>query len=313
MPSRGMARARPSTISAAIASNASRRTGPDGLAAHHSVGTSPQPLASAAVTKPARPTLTPRVFAITASLRHSPGQPPPSSKAWMPALLGAKVLVSCRKPPTPMRSGRPRSPPRLPAVTAHSRRQAHRRLGACQRSRRPRRNRNHARSGIQKGARVGVLRGGEDLGGGALLDDDPALHDHDAIADLGRDPEVVRDEQHGEVETPLDVVEEVQDLRLHRDVEGRDGLVGDQHLRLHGESAGNGDALALAAGELMRVAVEHLRRKPDHLQAAAARGSRPSARSVSSRRFMRMRNSEGPSAALPSRAAAIASSTWLRL
>ena len=50
----------------------------------------------------------------------------------------------------------------------------------------------------------------------------------------------------------LKVEQEVDDLRLHRDVEGRDELVGDQHLRLDGKRAGDADALALAAGELVR-------------------------------------------------------------
>lgn len=41
---------------------------------------------------------------------------------------------------------------------------------------------------------------------------------------------------------------------LDRDVEGGDDLVGDQHCRI-GERAGDGEALALAAGEGFRQAV----------------------------------------------------------
>ena len=79
----------------------------------------------------------------------------------------------------------------------------------------------------------------------------------------------------GEVEAALHVVEEVEHLRLHRDVEGRDGLVGDQHLRLHGERAGDGDALALAAGELVRVAVERVGREADEAPSASGRARAP--------------------------------------
>ena len=54
--------------------------------------------------------------------------------------------------------------------------------------------------------------------------------------------------------------EQVDDLRLDRDVERGDRLVADEHVGLHGERAGDGDALALAAGELVRIAA---RRSPD--------------------------------------------------
>ena len=56
-----------------------------------------------------------------------------------------------------------------------------------------------------------------------------------------------------------DLVEQLEHLRLHRHVERRHRLVGDQQLGLHGERAGDADALALAAGELVRIAVERVR------------------------------------------------------
>ena len=66
------------------------------------------------------------------------------------------------------------------------------------------------------------------------------------------DPEVVRDEHVRQVELVLQVVEQVDDLRLDRDVECGDRLVGDDQLRVQREGAGDADALALAAGELVR-------------------------------------------------------------
>ena len=47
-----------------------------------------------------------------------------------------------------------------------------------------------------------------------------------------------------------------EDLRLHGDVERRGRLVGDQQIGLVGERHGDHDALALAAGKLMRIALE---------------------------------------------------------
>ena len=57
----------------------------------------------------------------------------------------------------------------------------------------------------------------------------------------------------------LKVLEQVDDLRLDRDVERRDGLVGDDELRVDGQRPRDADALALAPGELVRIAVRVVR------------------------------------------------------
>jgi hypothetical protein len=54
----------------------------------------------------------------------------------------------------------------------------------------------------------------------------------------------------------LQFFEQVQDLRLHADVQRRGRLVADDQLGLHRQCAGNGDALPLAADELVREALE---------------------------------------------------------
>ena len=81
--------------------------------------------------------------------------------------------------------------------------------------------------------------------------------------------QVVRDEEQREAEALLQIVEQVQDLRLDRDVERRDGLVGDDEARLDGERAGDADALALPAAELVRVAHRHVGRQPDQVEQLA--------------------------------------------
>ena len=63
------------------------------------------------------------------------------------------------------------------------------------------------------------------------------------------------DEQVGQAELLLQVFEQVDDLGLDRDVERRDRLVGDDEIGVGRERAGDADALPLAAGELVRVAV----------------------------------------------------------
>ena len=91
--------------------------------------------------------------------------------------------------------------------------------------------------------------------------------------DLADHREVVRDEDVGEVELALEVLEQVEDLRLHRDVERRHRLVADDQLRLQRERARDADPLALAAGELVRVAVVVLRARARRARAAPGRAA----------------------------------------
>jgi hypothetical protein len=55
-----------------------------------------------------------------------------------------------------------------------------------------------------------MLRRCVDAVRGAFLDHDAFLHHDDPVADLRRDAQVMGDEQNGEVEAPLDVVEELE-------------------------------------------------------------------------------------------------------
>ena len=92
------------------------------------------------------------------------------------------------------------------------------------------------------------------------------VHDQDAVGDVADDVEIVRDEQVGEAELLLQVLEQVEDLRLHGDVERGHGLVADDQLRVGGEGPRDADPLALPAGELVREAVVVLRVEPDDLE-----------------------------------------------
>ncbi len=81
--------------------------------------------------------------------------------------------------------------------------------------------------------------------------------------DVLDDGEVVGDEQHRQAEAVLQVGQQVDDLRLDRDVERRHGLVGDDELGLHRQRPGDDRAAAAA------------RRRT---RADSGRGSRPTAR-----------------------------------
>ena len=85
------------------------------------------------------------------------------------------------------------------------------------------------------------------------LDDAAKIHHRDAMADVLDHGEVVGDEKVGELELLLQVDQQVDDLGLDRDVERRHRLVADDQGGTQGQRAGDSDALALAAGEFVRV------------------------------------------------------------
>src|SRR6056297_2156673 len=125
------------------------------------------------------------------------------------------------------------------------------------------------RNGGQQVFRVLVLRRAIDLLGGAVFDQLALVHDADIVGDEVDHAQVVRDEQVGQPELLLQVQQQVEDLGLDRDVERRDRFVADQELRVDGERAGNTDALALAAGEFVRVAAEVAAAQADLFQQIA--------------------------------------------
>ena len=98
-----------------------------------------------------------------------------------------------------------------------------------------------------------MTRCGEQARGRPELDDATRVHHGDPVCDLSNDRQVVSDEDQGEAELLLQVLEDVEDLRLDRDVEGRDRFVADDELGFERECAGDGDALLLPARHLPRI------------------------------------------------------------
>jgi len=101
---------------------------------------------------------------------------------------------------------------------------------------------------------------------GACLDQVPEIHHADPVADVPHDRKIVRYEKVGETKLFLDVHHQIQDLSLYRNVQGRDRFVGDDQLRFDRQGPGDADSLALAATELMGIAVHVLRSQADPIQ-----------------------------------------------
>ena len=82
------------------------------------------------------------------------------------------------------------------------------------------------------------------------------IEHHHAMRNLAHDGQVVADEDHRHAEIGLQLHDQVDDLRLDGNVERADGLVADDELGLDDHGARDADALVLAAGEFVRIAVD---------------------------------------------------------
>src|SRR5438105_1721360 len=108
-----------------------------------------------------------------------------------------------------------------------------------------------------------MLRPRKQRGAVGDFDDLAEIHDRDAPADMLDDGYIVGDEQIGKPELALQIAEQVDHLRLHRDVERRNRLVADDKPGVERQRAGNADALALSAREFVREAIKRLGPQPD--------------------------------------------------
>ena len=116
------------------------------------------------------------------------------------------------------------------------------------------------------------------------------LHDDDVIGHIGDHGQIVGDQDQPHAVLIDQFFQQPEDLRLRRHVQRRRRLVGNQQFRPQGNRHGDDDALALAAGQVVRIAVERkLRlRQADTVQGfagdapcLAARFARVDARMVS--------------------------------
>ena len=102
----------------------------------------------------------------------------------------------------------------------------------------------------------------------AFLHHRAAAQDGDAVGHVGDHGKVVRDQQQPHAVLVDEVAQQFQDLLLQDDVERGGRLVGDQQLRLQRAGDRNDDALALAAGQLVRIARQRkfVLRQPDPVE-----------------------------------------------
>ena len=101
-----------------------------------------------------------------------------------------------------------------------------------------------------------MLRGVKNVVHCALLNDLAVTHDDHAVAHAGDYAHVVGDQHDAGAGLPLQLVHQLQHLRLHGHVKRRGRLVGDQQFWSAQHGDGNHHALAHAAGQLVRELVK---------------------------------------------------------
>ena len=103
----------------------------------------------------------------------------------------------------------------------------------------------------------------ENLIGGALLTDGAGVHDDDLVTQLGHNAQIVGDHDDGHAQFLLEGLHQLQNLGLNGHVQSGGGLVGDQNIRLTGQSHGDHNPLAHTAGELEGILLHPLFRLVD--------------------------------------------------
>src|SRR5215471_12863901 len=91
------------------------------------------------------------------------------------------------------------------------------------------------------------------------------IHHPNVVTHLGDDANIVGDEDHGEAALLLDLLEQIEILRLDCDVEAGSGLISYEQAWLAGNANSADDALTHAAAHLVRILPQaDLRRRNTH-------------------------------------------------
>ncbi|MNP21772.1 hypothetical protein D3C76_1144050 [compost metagenome] len=122
------------------------------------------------------------------------------------------------------------------------------------------RHRRHQLAGVR------VLRIFKHCPTRANLNDLPEIHHRHPVADALHYRHIVRNKQKCNAHLPLQIEQQIDDLRPNGDIQRRDRLVGNHHLRIQRQRAGNADPLPLTAGKFMGIAPGVLRLEAHALQ-----------------------------------------------
>ena len=101
--------------------------------------------------------------------------------------------------------------------------------------------------------RIGVLRRVQQILGAALFDNRAFFHHHDTAGITCHHRQIVADEENGGAFRPRQLHHQLHDIALDDRVKRRRRLIGDQQSGFQQHDRGQHDALAHAAGKLVRI------------------------------------------------------------
>jgi hypothetical protein len=96
----------------------------------------------------------------------------------------------------------------------------------------------------------------EDEIGWAIFDELTGTHYGDVGSELRNYWKTMGDQEISEVKFLLEFLEQQKDLSADGDIQSGDGFIGNDERGAKNQGAGDADALALATGKLVRVAVQ---------------------------------------------------------
>jgi hypothetical protein len=126
-------------------------------------------------------------------------------------------------------------------------------------------------TGFLKAARIGMRGSLIKPSRRPAFDKCSTLQHGDLARHIERGGKVVGNEQRGEPDPLLQVLDKVEDLRLNGNVKRTHRLVEDDKPRGRDQSACDGNTLALSTRQFVRVAAFHSRRQPDRSEHLAHR------------------------------------------
>ena len=109
----------------------------------------------------------------------------------------------------------------------------------------------------------------------SALADTPAVHNHNLVAHARDNPKIMRHHNNRHAQLFLEVLHQLENLRLNRHIKRRGWLVRDQNIRLARQRHRNHDALPHTAGQLVRVLLDTAFRLVDSDQRQHLNGAFP--------------------------------------
>jgi hypothetical protein len=108
-------------------------------------------------------------------------------------------------------------------------------------------------SRLQKLLRIGMFGCGKYPFRRSGLHNLAVFHHRNLVAEIPHNRHIMADEQIAQIVPGLEIFQQLNHLELNGPVQGRGGLVQDDEPGFEHKSPGQGDALPLSAGELVRV------------------------------------------------------------